>query len=138
MKISRTIMLSMTICCILMVFAINAKAESVTGEIASEVTTKETGMDGVRHSATAEWTKFTVPAGYAIVKDDTRINVVSEHGSEYGCDIQYHKDVEVVPDTNIKQPTEIWARAWARGPSGNASGRGWYKVKVTFRYVKYK
>jgi hypothetical protein len=109
-----------------------------SGTVASEVTTDETGVDGVRHSADSDWTVFTVPANCVINKDKTSVEELTANGSEHYPNVEYADYVEVVPGTGIMAPRTIKVKTHALGPKGFKSGRGWLKVKVHFEYVQYK
>lgn len=115
-----------------------ARTDEKQGEIASEVSTGTSGADGTRVSKDSDWTKFTVPDGYVIVKDKTDVKIVSERGSEHTYDLQYADDVEVVSGTGIKQPTTIQVKTHARSSKGPFGGGGGMKVEVKFTYVKFK
>lgn len=58
-------------------------AEELKNEISSEATCGATPPSGERNSKTSDWTKFTVPEGYVINKDKTKVDVISERGSEH-------------------------------------------------------
>ena len=118
--------------------ALAAVGDKNPGSISSEVTTKETGTDGVRHSADSEWTVFTVPANCAINEKKTVVNELSAAGSEHDVTVEYADYVEIAPGTDIKQPRTIKVKTHARGPKGHNSGRGWMKVRVHFEYVQFK
>jgi hypothetical protein len=115
-----------------------AVGEELTGTIASEVTTGTSGPDGARDSADSEWTSFTVPSNYAINKEKTAVDIQSEAGSEHDYDLKYEDYVEVLPGTGIVLPRTIRAKTHARSSTGPFGGRGWMKIKVTFKYVQFK
>ena len=110
-------------------------------EIASEVTTEGTDLDGTRHDAWSEWTSTTAPADFVInnSSDQVKVEWISDNGSENNFEIIYSDLVEVVPGTAIKLPQTIKVRTYARSPKGfGGAGRGWSKIKVTGNYVKYR
>ena len=113
-------------------------AEERSGEIASEVSTGTSSADGTRQSKDSDWTKFPVPDGFIINKDKTSVAVISERGSEHTYAVEYEDYVEIIPDTNILQPTTIKAKTHARSDRGSGGGGGGMKIKVTFYYVKYR
>lgn len=113
-------------------------AEEKSGEIASEVSTGSTGADGTRKSKDSDWTTFTVPDGFVINKEKTSVAIISERGSEHTYAVEYEDYVEIIPGTNIKQPTTIKAKTHARSDHGPGAGGGAMKIKVTFYYVKYR
>lgn len=106
--------------------------------IASECTTKETGLDGVRHSCNSDWSTNTAPEDHVINRDTVKVEWLSDAGSSNDVDIEYDDWVEIVAGTGLKFPRTIKVSVSARGPRGHASGRGWSKVKVTGDYVKYR
>ena len=87
---------------------------------------------------TDDWTTFTVPDGYIINKDKTKVHVHSERGSEHWYQVVYEDDVEIIPGTEIMQPTTIKARTHSRSKKGPGGGGGNMKITVEFYYVKYK
>lgn len=107
-------------------------------EIWSEVTTKETGVDGSRHYAESGWDSNTAPENHCINRDTVTVRWESCHGSENNYDLVYDNFVEIIPGTGLKAPRTIKVRTSARGPSGHFAGRGWSKIQVREEYVKYR
>ncbi|MFP7237452.1 hypothetical protein [Bacillus altitudinis] len=108
-------------------------------EIVSEVTTKPTGLDGIRDSAYSNWDKVTAPDGHVI--DDR--NLTYEWLSAAGSQNDYEKVLEdYVPilesAPDLKFPQTLQIRTFAKGPKGHGSGRGWSKLKVTGNFIKFK
>lgn len=106
-------------------------------EIWSEVTTKETGADGVRHSKWSGWDKNTAPKNHVIDDRKVKVEWQSDAGSENTYEMVFENYVEIVPGTELTFPQTIKVRSFARGPKGHLSGRGWSKIKVTGPYIKY-
>ena len=115
-----------------------AWAEELKNTISSEVSTGTTGYDGVRKSKDSDWTVFTVPANYVINKDKTKVNVISERGSEHTYKVEYADFVQIIPDTDLKQPTTIKVMTHARSAKGAGGGGGGMKLSLDVYYVKYK
>jgi hypothetical protein len=110
-------------------------------EIASEVTTEGTDLDGTRHMAWSEWSSTTAPADFVInnIPGKVKTEWISDNGSENNVDIVYADYVEIVPGTGISLPQTIRVQTYARSRKGfGGAGRGWTKVKVTGEYVKYR
>ena len=112
--------------------------EEIAGEIASEVTTGTTGLNGVRKSEDSEWSKFTVPVNFAINKGKTVVNELEARGSEHSYILEYADDVEIVPGTNILMPRTIMVKTHARSSNGHGGGSGKMSVKAVFYYVRYR
>ena len=124
---------------ILMGFAsVAPAAEEKKGEVASEATCGATPPSGERNSKTSDWTKFSVPEGFIINKEKTKVDIESERGSEHTYIVAYEDYVEIIDGTGIKQPTTIKVQTHSRSEKGAGGGGGNMKVKVTFFYVKYK
>ncbi|MFT3721615.1 hypothetical protein [Pseudorhodoferax sp.] len=119
-------------------FSVAASAEELKNQIASEVKTGTTRPDGRRRSKDSDWTVWKVPESYVINKDKTTVQVVSAYGSEHSYQIEYGDDVEIIPDTGIKQPTTIRVKTHARSAKGPYGGAGSMKILVDVYYVKYK
>jgi hypothetical protein len=110
-------------------------------EIASEVTTEGTDLDGSRHTAWSEWTSTTAPTDFVINNSAGQVKTewISDNGSENDVEIVFADYVEVLPGTGVLLPQTIKVRTYARSPRGfGGAGRGWSKVKVTGSYVKYR
>ncbi len=142
MKKSRTMGLALVLCSALLTgFASQVQAadpDTQTQTIHTEVTTKGTEWNGKRHSATSDWTTFTVPAGHVIVQNEVKTVWKSRAGSENRVDIEFDDYVEIVPGTGIKQPRTIRVRSHARSPRHDRGARGWTKADVIFRQVKVR
>jgi hypothetical protein len=110
----------------------------IKNTISAEVTTKETGWDGIRHSATSGWTAFTVPPGYVIVKDRSVLRELSIAGTDNRVTIVYENEVEVIPGSGIMLPRSVKLQVHARSPKGIQSGRGWTKTELDFYYTKFQ
>lgn len=123
---------------ITLLYTMTVVAEELEIMLTAECTTKETGVDGVRHSCDSDWQFQTVPDGYVIVEKSLNRVCTSCNGSENNCDAVFDDMIEVIPGTGILQPRTLKVRARARGPKGHAKGRGWSKCKFTAKYVKYK
>lgn len=106
--------------------------------ITSEVTTKPTGGDGVRHSEWSGWDQNTAPPDHVINRDTVKVKWLSDAGSENSYELVYEDWIEILPGTNLKFPRTIRVRTFARGPKGPFSGRGWSKIEVTGEYVKFR
>ena len=94
------------------------QAQEKKGEIAFEATCGATPASGERNSKTSDRTKFTVPDGFVINKDKTKVHVISKRGSEHTYKVEYEDEVEIIPDTGIKQPTTIKAQTHSRSSKG--------------------
>ena len=81
---------------------------------------------------------MTAPEGFVFIKDSIKIGCRSCNGSENRCDVQWADYVEIIPGTGIKLPRTVKTRAYARGPKGHFSGRGWSKYTVVVKYTKYQ
>jgi hypothetical protein len=115
-----------------------AIGDELKGEISSETSTGTSGPDGTRVSSDSDWSSFPVPSDYAINKDKTNVEIISEMGSEHDYTLEYDNYVEVVPGTGIKMPQLIRVKTHARSSKGPFGGKGSEKVKVTFYYVKFR
>ena len=104
----------------------------------AECTTKETGIDGVRHGCTSDWDQITAPAGYVINRDTIKVNWSHQMGSENSYSIVYDDWVEILPGSGLKAPRTIKMRVRARGPKGPLSGRGQSKISISGDFAKYK
>lgn len=113
-------------------------AEELKNTVSSEVSTGTTGSNGVRKSKDSDWTVWTVPANYVINKDKTKVNIISERGSEHTYKVEYTDFVQIIPDTDLKQPTTIRIMTHARSAKGAGGGGGGMKIAVDVYYVKYK
>jgi len=98
-------------------------------EIIVETSTDPTGGDGVRHDKFSEWQTVTAPAHHVIVKDSVHVYEESANGDSHRIELDFSDPVKVFG--TITQPQTIKARAYALGPSGYWSGRGWIQAKVT-------
>jgi hypothetical protein len=107
-------------------------------EIASEVTTESTDLDGSRHTAYSDWTSVTAPDGFVInnIQGQVKVEWISDNGSENDVQIIYGDYVEIIPGTGIQLPRSVKVQTYARSPKGPLAGRGWSKVKVTGTYTK--
>ncbi|WP_419655549.1 hypothetical protein [Desulfosarcina variabilis] len=111
---------------------------NTTQEIVAECTTKETGIDGVRHGCDSAITRITAADGHVFAEKTLKGGETSGSGSEHDCRLGWDDYVEVIPNTEIKQPRTITLQAHARSPKGHSSGRGWAKCKYTVEVAKYK
>jgi hypothetical protein len=108
-------------------------------ELVSEVTTKETDLDGARHSAWSEWSSTTAPENHVINHNDVKVEWISDNGSENNYQMIFDDWVELIPGTGLKAPRTIKVQTYARSPKGKFGvGRGWTKIKFTGTYVKYR
>jgi len=123
---------------LLLAGTVSADEKTVTGSLASEVTTKGTNLNGTRESADSEWSKVTVPEGFVIVEKKTKVHELSAAGSEHDCEVKYEDYVEVIAGTGITQPRTILVKTHARSPKNEHGARGWMKVKVEYEAVRYK
>lgn len=113
-------------------------AEVKTNVVKSECTSKGTKPTGERELCYSEWSEWSVPDGYFILKDQLNIVCTNCSGSENRCEHEFHDFVEVIPGTGLEQPTRFKYRAYARSPSGQINSRGWSKCSYTVTYSKYK
>ena len=115
-----------------------AHADVVSQVMTAEWTTDATGGDGRRHVCDTKWQVFTAPAGYVFAKESLKGGKESGNGSEHECRLLWDKYVEVIPGTEIKQPTVFKLQAHARSPKGHWTGRGWAHCKYTVKLSQYK
>ncbi len=101
-----------------------------------ECTTKATGLDGVRHNCTSEWSTVTAPENHVINRDSVKATWLSDNGSENRHDIKYDDWVTVIADLTFPQTMSV--RVYALGPKGHGGGRGWSRVRITGTFTKYK
>ncbi|MEC2197828.1 hypothetical protein V7174_13585 [Bacillus subtilis] len=108
-------------------------------EIVSEVTTEPTGLDGVRHSAYSNWDSISAPDGHVIDDRSLTYEWLSAAGSENNYEKVLEDFVPILENApDLKYPQTLKIRTFAKGPKGHSSGRGWSKLKVTGKYIKYK
>mgnify|MGYP003554402402 CR=1 FL=1 len=103
----------------------------------AECTTKETGVDGVRHGCSSETAMLRAPQGFVFAERTLTGGEISGAGSEHSCNLAWDEYVEIVPGSEIQQPRVVKLSAKARSPKGRAAGRGWAKCKFTVKLSKY-
>jgi len=106
-------------------------------KISAQCETKETGIDGVRHSCRSDWDILTAPDNHVINRDTVKVSWQHGRGSENKYDLAYDDWVEIIPGTGLKFPRTIKLRAIARGPKGRFAGSGLSKLSVEGDFVKY-
>jgi len=105
--------------------------------IQSEITTDDTGANGVRDARFSDWETVIAPVNHVINRDTVSSVELSGNGDEHRAEIVYDEWVEIVPNTGLQFPRKISVRTYALGPSGHWAGRGWAKYAVSGNFVKY-
>jgi hypothetical protein len=100
-------------------------------------TTQETDWDGARHNCHSPWQEYATVEGFVLVQNSLSIRRISESGSEKECRTRFSDFVEVVPGTDITQPTKVYLQAYAVSPRGPFGvGRGWMGCEASLMQVE--
>ncbi|MBE2973401.1 hypothetical protein [Priestia megaterium] len=63
--------------------------------------------------------KVTAPEGYVINKENVKVEVLTERGSENSYEMEWLDKVEIIPHTGIELPKALNVRAFARRLKGH-------------------
>ena len=115
-----------------------AEEQIVTQTVSAQCDTAPTGIDGITHTCASHTTVLNAPPNFVFIPRSMQGGEVSYNGKNHDCLYGWKNLIEVIPGTQIIQPTTFWLKATARGPVGHGSGHGWESCHYTIKMTKYK